>query len=118
MDSSAIDIFNILIIAFGAYIIYAAIILKKDGKISKSLMLSPGANDSTIKNKDGFIKFMFTRTVILGIVVTLSGCWDIVFPQLAGNGWIELTIILVFMLILVLYIRDIKKAGKVFGEQK
>ena len=76
------EVISILIIASGIYVLYAAIRLKNDGQINKSLMISPSqpADRTNCKNIQGFQKFMFPRTLALSLVTILLGIWE-----LAGN---------------------------------
>jgi hypothetical protein len=52
-----LDIFSIFLILGGAYLLYTAVLLIKDRKVTPSVMLSPGTVPEAIKDLDGFIRF-------------------------------------------------------------
>ncbi|WP_130836820.1 hypothetical protein [Lachnoclostridium sp. Marseille-P6806] len=110
--------FNYVLIAAGAYVLYAAVILKTRGKITKNLMLSPGVSENMIGDREGFARYMFPRTAVLGAAVAFAGGWDVVFPGVAGTGQIELAVIAVFTILLIRYLRAVKKAEKRFANRR
>lgn len=112
------DIFNYVLIAAGAYVLYAALALRFQNRITASLMLSPGNSESSIGDREGFRRYMFPRTAALGVLVAFGGCWDVIFPAAAGTAWAGGLAIALFTAAIVLYIRAIKKAEKNFAKRK
>ena len=107
------EVISILIIASGIYVLYAAIRLKNDGQINKSLMISP--------SQPGFQKFMFPRTLALSLVTILLGIWELagkytgLFEIVSDFAlFSELAVLILFFSTFIYYLRSVRKAGKLF----
>lgn len=103
--------FDILIVLCGVYIIYTTVIMKNSGKINPSVLLGKSITEDMIKDKPGFINFMFPRAMGLGVVTIVCGVLDIFF---GSSQVIGLTIIVVFLIVLILYCVQINQARKKF----
>jgi hypothetical protein len=117
------EVISILIIASGIYVLYAAIRLKNDGQINKSLMISPSQPEDRKNCKDiqGFQKFMFPRTLALSLVTILLGIWELagkytgLFEIVSDFAlFSELAVLILFFSTFIYYLRSVRKAGKLF----
>lgn len=97
------DVIDILCILSGAYFIYAAVVMKKQGRIINNVLLKKGADESNIKDKEGFIQFLFGKILFLGIVIMLGGIVNLLNSYLAGSAMVTTIVCCVFAAALVGY---------------
>ena len=109
-----IDFFSVFILLAGGYILYAAILLKTQKKITKSIMMNQNKSVGQIKDKDGFIRFMFGRTLVVALVTIAAGLWGLLKPYFGATWVSDVVEIVAFTLVMVFYIISIKKADKEF----
>ena len=66
------NLFDYLIILSGLYLVYTGINMKQTGEIKTGVIVSKDVDVNRIKDKEGFIKYMYARVLIIG------GCagWD------------------------------------------
>jgi len=110
-----LDIFSIFLILGGAYLLYTAVLLIKDRKVTPSVMLSPGTAPEAIKDLDGFIRFMFPRILAVGLVTLVTGLIDILFPAVSVLFWYEIGTIIGYTVLIIFYIRWIREAEEKFA---
>lgn len=114
------DIFDILVICMGLYVIWAAWQLKKEGKISKQVMRSPNKEAKDIRDPEGFQKYVFPRCMFTGVLVTVVGVFGLVseyapaFADNAVGSWIETVLIIAVIAVLIWYVHVIHTAEKRF----
>ena len=65
-------IFDIVVLACGVYLIWAAITMKRNRTIP-GIMLSKGAEISKTADTEGFLNYMFYPTLMMGIIGSISG---------------------------------------------
>lgn len=111
----AANIFDLLISLCGLYLIYAAVVMKKDGRIVNGIVSKENIADG-MRNKEGFIKYMFGKIMLLGITATLAGIIGIVNTKLEGPAYISLIGTIVFFAALVLFTVASGKAKKKYIE--
>lgn len=63
---------DILFFISGVYLIYSAVNAKKKGNIAANVMLSKDANENDIKDKVGFIEYMYKKIVLAGVMIILA----------------------------------------------
>lgn len=103
MNSS--NIIDVLFMGSGIYLIYTAIMAKKNGEIAANVMLGKNMDEKKIKDKVGFIDYMYKRILLAGILVVIAGLMnyvnDIFFfskPVTAvASGLIIVAIVLYFV---------------------
>lgn len=108
------EFFGVFLALMGAYILYAAIIMKTQGKITKSIMMNQNRHVGQIKDKEGFINYMFLRTFFMGVVVIAAGIWSLLGLDFANSWIVDLAITIFFTIIVVLYLLSIRSADKKF----
>ncbi len=64
---------DILFVASGIYLIFSAISAKKRGIIAVNVMLSKDAAEKDIKDKVGFIEYMYKGILLAGIMIVIAG---------------------------------------------
>lgn len=64
---------DIMFLASGVYLIYTAVMAKKKGNISGNVMLAKNKNENDIKDRAGFISYMYKRVLTAGIMIVIAG---------------------------------------------
>ena len=78
------DFIDILCILCGAYLVYAAIVMKTQGRIINNVLLKKGMDENSLKDKEGFIRFLFAKVLQVGILVIIGGIINWVNTYLSG----------------------------------
>ncbi len=78
------DFIDILCILCGAYLVYAAIVMKTQGRIINNVLLKKGMDENSLKDKEGFIRFLFAKILLVGILVIIGGIINWVNTYLSG----------------------------------
>lgn len=93
-----------LFIAFcGAYMIYAAVKMKRTGEIPEGIMVRKGADLSHAKDIPGFIGYMYGKTVVVGICTIVCGAVGLVNDTYGGLGMVQLVMTIVFFIAVVIF---------------
>ena len=92
-----INIFDLLIGASGVYLIYTALTMKKTGEIKAGVLVSKEMDAGRIKDKDGFINYMYVKTMILGVLSIAYGLAGIIDERLQVLGPIKYILLLAFL---------------------
>lgn len=96
----------------GAYMMYAAIVMKYKGKFIKSVVLSNGLNENAIRDKEGFIKYLYGKLLACGIADVFIGIVCLISDFTYGQGIVSLIANIVFFISIVAYGIAINKALK------
>ncbi|MFI3212214.1 MAG: hypothetical protein R3Y24_02635 [Eubacteriales bacterium] len=100
----------------GIYIMVQGINMKKTGVIPEGLLVSKKVNLNSIKDKAGFIQYMFLPTMILGVLGLLSGVVGTVNDYMSGLDVITAILSGLFLIALIaFYVMDIKAQKKYIG---
>ncbi|MBQ6806506.1 MAG: hypothetical protein IJO97_03640 [Lachnospiraceae bacterium] len=78
------DFIDILCILCGAYLVYTAVVLKTKGRIIGNVLLKKGTDEKDIKDKEGFVKFLFSKVLLAGIMVMVGGIINLANTHMAG----------------------------------
>lgn len=107
---SADGLINIIVIACGVYMVYAAITMKTTGVVPSNLV---GKNVDLANAKDipGFVKKMFPVTLIVGVLTLLCGIGT-ALGIFGDNGYVQTIISLVFVVIVLVYGKILLDAQK------
>lgn len=109
---SSLSIFDIIVIACGLYMAVSGILMKTQGKINTGLVLSKNVKPDQIKDKEGFIKYMWIRLFLCGLFCTLAGFINMILSATEQAMIAELIANTVFMIILIVYWMIVVKAQK------
>lgn len=60
---------DFLFLLSGIYLIYTAIVAKKRGAIAANVMLSKNVNVNDIKDRAGYIEYMYKKILIAGLMI-------------------------------------------------
>ena len=108
------DLLDFVIIFSGVYLAYSALTMKIKGVIVANVVLNPNIKESAIKDKQGFIDYIYIRLLLVGIVIVLSGLANMLNNSMQGSSIISLLTLLVFAASLVAYSIVTKAALKKF----
>ncbi len=97
------DLIDILCIFCGAYLVYAAIVMKTQGHIIGNVLLKKGADESSLKDKDGFINFLFTKVLVVGILWIIGGIINFVNSYAGGPTAVTTIVCAFFAVSLIVY---------------
>ena len=113
---STFNIFDIIVTLAGLYMAFNGIMMKSKGKINTGIVLSKNVTPDQIKDKEGFIKYMWLKLVVVGLLVAASGIFNMTIATVAGMTdtviIIQLIVNFVFFALLVIYGMIVVKAQK------
>ena len=115
MENSFYILMDMIIIAFGAYVIYQYAVMVKTGKIQQNMLLPKDINVKKCKDPQGFIKYMGMKQLLFGLATLLCGGIGLVQDYTGtANQAAYLLTIGVFVAFTVWYVVAMKKAIKQF----
>lgn len=100
----------ILCVISGVYMAYAAIIMKYKGKFISSVVFSNGVDENSIRDKEGFIRYLYIRLLLCGIVDVLMGIACLICDFVSGPGMISTIANFVFFISIAAYGIFVNKA--------
>ena len=66
------DFVDILCMLCGAYLLYTGVVMKVQGRIISNVVLRKNTNEDSIRDKEGFIQYLYWKLAVIGIVIILS----------------------------------------------
>lgn len=97
------DLIDILCIFCGAYLVYAAIIMKTQGRIISNVLLKKGADENSLTDKDGFINFLYSKVLVVGILWIIGGIINFVNSYLEGPAIVTTVVCGFFAVTVIVY---------------
>lgn len=117
MGSGVGGMIDILFFGSGVYLIYTALMAKKNGNIVSNVMLAKSVSESSIKDKIGFIDYMYKRILLAGVMIVIASIIHLVNDYYIHSGtltWIGIIVILAAIgIYTAAYMRGQKMYGKV-----
>lgn len=110
------NVIDILFMGSGIYLIYSAFMAKKNGTITANVMLGKGMDEKSIKDKTGFIEYMYKKILIAGILVILAGAINFINDCFFFSNIATAVASAVIIVAIVLYVTAYKKGQKAFVE--
>lgn len=104
------DLIVILCVISGAYMAYAAIVMKYKGQFIKNVVLSNGVDENSIRDKEGFVSYLYIRLLLCGGADVFIGIICLINDYLAGPGIIALITVCVFFISIIVYGIFVNKA--------
>ena len=112
-----LDLMNVIILVFGIYILYAAVMLGVKDRIDHNIMAGRDKKDEMIRDMKGFKVYMLWRSLLLGIMTVFSGGYTMIQPQL-GLPCIpeqaEIPLTLLYVGYICFYLYSVQEASKKF----
>lgn len=114
---------DILFFASGAYLIYTAVVAKKKGSVTGNVMLGKDMAENDIKDKAGFIAYMYRRILLAGVMIIVGSMIHLVNDYYLFSPvltWIGIAVILAAIVVYTAsYLRGqkryLRKQGKTAG---
>lgn len=116
--SSTFGFMDILIILGGIYLIYVSVQMKRTGEISNSAIIGKGYDVKKAKDPQGFIEYMYMKSILLGVLITGSGILDYINELYWKLPYMGLIICGVFLVILIIYCKISLDAQKKYLSPK
>ena len=108
---------DILFFGSGVYLIYMAVIAKRNGNIVSNVMLAKDVSESSIKDKLGFIDYMYKRMLLAGVMIVIASIIHLVNDYYIRSGaltWVGIIVILAAIAVYTAaYLRGQKRYIKV-----
>ena len=108
------DLLLDVFIAFcGVYLIYASVQMKRTGELKQGIMVRKDADLSAAKDIPGFIRFMYAKTIVVGVCTCVCGGVGIINDLYGGLGMVQLVLTIIFFVAIVAFgfvtVREQKK---------
>lgn len=97
------DFLDILCILSGVYVTYAAVLMKARGKIIKNVILNKGKDESSIRDKEGLIHFLYKKLFFLGLLIIFTGTMDLANSYLLHSGLVTAAACILFAAEVIIY---------------
>lgn len=105
---------DLLCIIGGGYLVYAGIVMKTQGKIVSNVVMNKGADESALRDKEGFIQYLYLKLIIVGVVVMLAGVANIINDLTMQSAILATALNCVFAIAIIVYAVFINKALRKF----
>ncbi len=108
------DLIDFVCVFSGMYLAYSAITMKTKGEIVANVVLNKSVSENAIKDKQGFIDYIYGKLLLIGIIIILAGAADIANNNMHISSLVGLACFLVYVGALVAYSMVTKKAVQKF----
>ncbi len=107
------DLMDFICMISSVYLMYAGIVMKTQGKINANVVLSKGISEDAIRDKEGFIRYLYGKLVLIGAVIMLSDIVSLVIKFQGGDpGMLSRITFVIFIAAMVIYAVVVSKALK------
>jgi hypothetical protein len=103
---------DFVITILGVYLIFAAINMRKTGKIHSILLTE--AELKKCRNPEGFVNYVSPRLLFFGVLCGLAGIFGIVSELLLSAAWTDYVSVFVILAAVVIFNMQFKKAREDF----
>lgn len=105
---------DILFFACGVYLIYSAANAKRKGNIAANVMLSKDANENDIKDKMGFIDYMYKKILLAGVMIIVASVIHLINDYYIHSIQLTWVGIAVILLAIVIYTVTFMRGRKLY----
>ena len=105
---------DLLCIIGGGYLAYAGIVMKTQGKIVSNVVMNKGADESALRDKEGFINYLYLKLIVVGVIIMLAGVANIVNDLTMQSAILATSLNCAFAVAIIVYAVFINKALKKF----
>lgn len=102
----------ILCVIGGAYMTYAAIVMKYKGKFIRSVVFGNGVDENSIHDKEGFVNYLYIRLLSCGVADVFIGVVCLFCDFIKGPGIASVIANFVFFISFIAYGIFVNKALK------
>ena len=101
------NVFDILVSVCGLYMAYCAIMMKTKGRINSGVVMSRSLSENDLKDKEGFINYLWWKLLAVGLMCTGSGIFNILYTQYAKDAaeyvLVQIIVNAIFFILLIVY---------------
>ncbi|NBI91378.1 hypothetical protein D3Z45_12565 [Lachnospiraceae bacterium] len=108
------NLFDYLIILSGLYLVYTAVNMKQSGEVKNGVIVSKDVDVNRIRDKEGFIKYMYGRVLIIGGLAIAVGGVGILSTWLNWPGYLSLLATGGYLIVIICFAVASAKARKIF----
>ncbi len=101
-------LFDIIIVIFGAYMVGAALKMKKTGVISAVVITQEEI--ARCRDNAGFIAFMYWKEAVFGVIVALVGVLGVINDLLLSLGIFNVVEMLIFLAAFLWFQNELRRA--------
>ncbi len=108
-----LTLFDILLLVFGAYMLFSGQKMKNTGKVSK--LIVPESEIQKITNQKEFIKEVYGKMMLFAGVIMLYGAYGLLtdfLPDLPGAAMGNIIGIIIFFVVMIWFFRSLINAKK------
>ena len=105
---------DFLCVIGGGYLVYAGIVMKTQGKILNNVVMNKGADESALRDKEGFINYLYIKLIAAGAVIILAGAANVINDLTMHSAIISTAAGCAFAVAIVVYAVFVNKALKKF----
>lgn len=103
MDRKMNNIFDIIFIACGVYLFYAAFKMKQTGSLEGSILVNKNIDLKKAKDVPGYISYMFPISLVTACVIVLSGGIGIFNTYVGGIDLLQYVFMGITFIVLIVY---------------
>ena len=103
---------DLLFLASGGYLIGTAIMAKSRGNITANVMLGKGVTENDIKDKAGFIDFMYKRLLLSGVLIIIASIVHLVNDYYIVSNTLTLVGVILIVAAIFIYTKAYMDAQK------
>lgn len=78
-------VIDLVFLASGCYLIWTAISAKRRGSIVADVMLGKNITENHVKDKEGFIEYMYKRLILAGVLIVAASLVHLVNDYFIGS---------------------------------
>lgn len=102
---------DLILLAFGVYILYCCVAMKQTGKIKGGMMLPKGLEPRHCKDPVGYIAFICPKLAIVGVISVICGILGLLMDYFRlVSGTVYCIAMVIFLIALIWYTVTSKKA--------
>ncbi len=116
--NSTFGFMDIIIMVSGAYLVYVAVQMKRTGEITSSAIIGKGYDIKKAKDPKGFIDYMYLKSIVMGVLVILSGALDYMNEIYWNLPYFSLIMCGVFLVAIIIYCKISMDAQKKYLSPK
>lgn len=107
------NIFDMIFIVCGFYLIYSAVKMKKSGSLEGSMLVNKNADLKKAKDIPGYIRFIYGKSIALGILIIVNGLLGVYNTYAGGLDVLQYIIMGISLVVIILYgVFSVKAANK------
>ncbi|MFR4352200.1 MAG: hypothetical protein ACLT3H_11095 [Roseburia sp.] len=111
-DMGIMTVFHMVVAVFGAYMIGAALGMKKSGKVSSMVIAEEELR--RCRDKQSFIDYLYWKEAVFGGVVLLAGVLGIINDLVVSLGAFRIVQMLLFLAAFLWFQSELRKAREKF----